>query len=53
MVPGEHGLGEHGLIYVIILVKHVIDEGGRLFVDTPYKDNWLLFHDHLSCVHFC
>ena len=42
------GKGEHGLMCVTTLMQHAIDEGNRLFVDTPFKDSWVLMHDHLS-----
>ena len=38
----------HALMCVTDLMQHAIDEGNRLFADTPYKDSWFIFHDHLS-----
>ena len=42
------GRGEAAKMVVTDLMDHAIAEGNRLFADTPYKDTWILFHDHLS-----
>ena len=30
------------------IMDHIIDEGNRLYADTIYKDNWIIWHDMLS-----
>ena len=29
-------------------MTHVIEEGNRLFADTPYADTWVIYHDAFS-----
>mmetsp|Transcript_5851 Transcript_5851/g.15257 ORF Transcript_5851/g.15257 Transcript_5851/m.15257 type:complete len:376 (-) Transcript_5851:191-1318(-) len=40
--------GSPGHICVTELMDHVINEGNLKFADTPFKDDWLIYHDHLS-----
>jgi hypothetical protein len=42
------GSGDHALICVTKLMQHTIEEGIRLFKDTPYKDTWVINCDRLS-----
>jgi hypothetical protein len=30
------------------LMDHIIAEGTKMFADSPRKDSWMLYHDHLS-----
>lgn len=40
--------GDHALLSVTKLMQHSIDEGNRLFADTPYADTWMINSDRLS-----
>ena len=40
--------GDHALICVTKLMQHTIDQGNKLFADTPYADNWMINGDRLS-----
>lgn len=42
------GSGDHALICVTELMEHTIQEGVRLFADTPFKDTWMILSDRLA-----
>ena len=42
------GKGNNAVCSVVAMMEHIINEGNRLFEDTPYKDTWFIYHDALS-----
>ncbi len=47
-VSDKLGKGSNALCDVTRLMKHAIQEGNRIFRNTPFKDNWVIYHDALS-----
>lgn len=47
-VKAALGRGSGAVRNVTDLMDHCISEGNRLFANTPFKDNWVLYHDALS-----
>ena len=48
MVKAKIGSGQDAVCNVVDLMAWSIAEGNRLFADTPFKDNWVIYHDALS-----
>ena len=42
------GKGGNAMCNVVDIMAHVIEEGNRLFEDTPYARTWVIYHDALS-----
>ena len=40
--------GPNAVCNVTDLMDHAIEEGNRLFANTPFKDTWVMYHDALS-----
>ena len=47
-VENTIGKGPNAVICVTKLMQHAIDEGNRMFADTPYRYTWVIYHDVLS-----
>ena len=47
-VENAIGKGPNAVICVTKLMQHAIDEGNRVFADTPYRYTWVIYHDALS-----